>query len=59
MSKFFIERAQAKHFLGVVVVVIHKYVKSFIVFKVIDLKLGTLMYYGFLINIVQNSFFLN
>ena len=40
---------------SVVVVVIHKNVRFF-VFKDIGLKLVTLMYYDFLINIVTNNF---
>ena len=42
-----------------VVVIVHKNAKFFFVYEDIDLKLGTLMYYGFLINIVKNIFFKN
>ena len=41
----------------VVFVVIHKNVKSFFDFEDLEMKLGTLMYYGILINIVKIFFF--
>ena len=43
-------------FSVLVVVVIHKNVKSIFVFEYNFLKLGTLMCYGFLIKIFMNDF---
>ena len=62
VDSFFIEHAQQSYNVYrcrnfIVVVVVHKHVKVFFIFEDTGLKLGTLMYYSFLINIIKIRLF--